>query len=181
MESLSQTLGDLKARADQRIDEVERSYGEGRPLRPFAGIMGAYGAAVVGLGAVAAARRALPDRFRAGDLALYGVATFRLARILAKDPVTSPLRAPFTTLEGTTGPAELHERVDGHGWHHAVGELLTCPFCLGQWVATGFVFGGMVFPRFTRSVAATFVVHAVSDVLQFGYAALERTEQPRPT
>ena len=37
MENLSQSIVDLKARADRRIDEVEKSYGEGRPLRPFAG------------------------------------------------------------------------------------------------------------------------------------------------
>jgi hypothetical protein len=26
---------------------------------------------------------------------------------------------------------------------HAVGEMITCPFCLGAWVATGLV-GGLV-------------------------------------
>ena len=37
------------------------------------------------------------------------MATHKLSRIIAKDPVTSPLRAPFTTFEGTSGPAELAE------------------------------------------------------------------------
>jgi hypothetical protein len=28
-----------------------------------------------------------------------------------------------------------------------MGELLTCPFCLGQWVATGLIFGLVLAPR----------------------------------
>jgi hypothetical protein len=49
--------------------------------------------------------------------------------------------------------------------------LVTCPFCLGQWVATGFVGGFLFAPRVTRVVAATFTAAAVSDVLQVGYGA----------
>jgi hypothetical protein len=176
MGTLAQPLGNLREQAAEKVDQVQRTYGEDRPLRALAGLMAAYGGTVVGLTALAARRGRLPDKLGAADLALYGVATFRLSRILAKDPITSPIRAPFTRLEGTTGPAELHEEVNGTGWRHAVGELLTCPFCLGQWVATGFVFGGMLAPRLTRAIAATFAVHAAADALQFAYAALERTD-----
>jgi hypothetical protein len=177
MERLLTPIVAAKDRVDRKVDEVQRSYGGSRPVRELAGIMAVYVATVLGLTVVAERRGRLAGNVGAGDLALYGVATFRLSRILAKDPVTSPIRAPFTRLKGTTGPAELDEEPQGTGWRHAIGELLTCPFCLGQWVATGFVFGGMFAPRLTRAVAATFVVHAVADALQFGYAALERTER----
>src|SRR6266568_6180594 len=50
-------------------------------------------------------------------------------RLITKDPVTSPLRAPFTVFEGQEGQAELKEEVRGHGARKAVGELVTCPFC----------------------------------------------------
>src|SRR5205807_1092615 len=80
----------------------------------------------------------------------------KLSRRLAKDPVTSPIRAPFTRATGVSGPAELAEEVQGGGLRRAVGELLTCPFCLDQWVATAFVCGLTVAPRATRLVAATF-------------------------
>jgi hypothetical protein len=177
MTSLMKPLAELKDQADRKLDAVQHAYGDERPLRELAGLMGVYTASVLGLSALAARRGRLAERVGAGDLALYAVATFRLSRILAKDPITSPLRAPFTHLEGTTGPAELHEEVQGSGWRHALGELLTCPFCLGQWVATGFVFAGMLAPRLTRATAATFVVHAGSDALQFAYASLERTDR----
>jgi Protein of unknown function (DUF1360) len=63
------------------------------------------------------------------------------------------------------------EEVRGEGLVHAAGELISCPFCLGVWVATGFAAGLVFAPRLTRLVAATFTAVAASDLLQFGYAA----------
>jgi hypothetical protein len=167
---------DIKEAAQQRIAAVQESYGGDRPLPALAGLIGAYGTTLTVLLAIASRRGKLPERMSASDLALYSVATHKLARLIAKDPIASPLRAPFTQLEGLDGPAELHEAVVGEGWRHAVGELLTCPFCLGQWVGTAFIFGGVFAPRATRVIATTFAVHAASDVLQYAYSALESTE-----
>src|SRR5438034_11399668 len=114
--------------------------------------MGAYGAAATGMAAFVAVRgRRLPDRLTWSDLALIAVATHKLSRQLAKDPVTSPLRAAFTRYTGTSGEAEVAEEVRGRGMRKALGELVTCPFCLGQWVATVGVFGLLVAPRPTRA------------------------------
>ena len=55
--------------------------------------------------------------------------------------MTSPLRAPFTVYQGQEGPAELKEEVRGKGAQKAVGELITCPFCIDMWVATGLMAG----------------------------------------
>ncbi len=102
------------------------------------------------------------------------MATFRLARRLAKDPVTAPIRAPFTAFQGPSGHAEVAEEVREHGGvKHAIGELLTCPFCLAQWVGTGFVFGYVTAPRPTRLAALTMTMVAGSDVLQFVYDAIQ--------
>jgi hypothetical protein len=59
---------------------------------------------------------------------------------------------------------------------HAVGELITCPFCLAQWVATGFSIGWIFAPQATKLIASTFSSVAVADFLQFGYAAAQRLE-----
>ena len=84
------------------------AHGEHRPEGSFAGFMGVYGATVAGLGVwVRHSRRDLPDRYSAADFPLVSVATHKLSRLLAKDPVTSPLRMPFTRFEGTSGEAEL--------------------------------------------------------------------------
>lgn len=170
------SVDELTSTVAEKVTAVQDAYGSDRPLPALAGLVGAYSVTVAGLAAVATRRGRMPERISAADLALYSVATHKLARLIAKDPIASPIRAPFTRLEGLDGPAELHEVVRGRGWRHAVGELLTCPFCLGQWVGTGFIFGGMLAPRLTRAVAATFVVHAASDVLQHAYSALERAK-----
>jgi hypothetical protein len=154
----------------------EYTGGENRPLGSFVAIMGAY-AGAVGLGAVAVRRRGLPERPRWDDLLLVAVATHKLSRLVAKDPVTSPLRAPFTRFRGTSGEAELSEEVRGSGPRKAVGELVTCPFCVGQWVATALMFGLALAPRATRFTAALLASLTAADFLQFAYAAAEQRSQ----
>jgi len=149
--------------------------GEDRPLGGYVATMATYAASVATLvGAGALAGRRLPERVSPWDLTLVGVATHKLSRLVAKDTVTAPLRAPFTEFAGPQGQGELQEEVRGHGVRHAVGELLTCPFCLAQWVATGFAAGLVFAPRATRLVATTFTAVALSDALQNVYAYLQK-------
>lgn len=162
------------------IEEQEQEYAgdEDRPLRGYVGLLGTYGVYAGGL-MVAARRRmkqggSIPEGVSAGDLALIGVATHKFSRLLAKDPVAAPFRAPFTRFKGRGGPAEVEEETRGTGMQHAMGELLTCPFCLAQWAATGFVAGLVLAPRATRLVASTFAAVTVSDFLQLGYSASQQ-------
>ncbi|GAA1265221.1 DUF1360 domain-containing protein [Sphaerisporangium rubeum] len=159
----------------------ERAYKNGteRPLGSYVRVLGVYGGAVAGLVALGKVTgKQIPEKIRLMDLALMGMATHRLSRTLSKDPVTSPLRAPFTRYEGVSGPAELHEEVRGHGLKHAVGELVTCPFCLSQWVATAYAAGMVFAPRLTRLAGATMTAVAVSDWMQLAYARLmQATEE----
>ena len=166
------------ARITRQVRKQAHGYADGhdRPLGSYLMISGAYGAVVAGMGAfVAVSRRRLPDHFRWADLGLLAVATHKVSRQLAKDPVTSPLRAPFTRYSGTSGESEVAEEVRGSGPRKAVGELVTCPFCLDQWVATAGIFGLIVAPRPTRAAASIFAVLAGADVLQFAYARLEES------
>jgi hypothetical protein len=158
-----------------RTQKREYARGAERPLGGDLGAMGVYvGLVSAGAAAVRASRRELPTRVPLGDAVLLTVATFRLARRIAKDPVTAPIRAPFVRFEGASGHAEVAEEVREHGgMKHAVGELLTCPFCLAQWVGTGFVFGYVSAPKATRLAALTMTMIAGSDVLQFVYDAIQ--------
>jgi hypothetical protein len=158
-----------------RTQQREYTDGEARPLAGDLGAMGVYvGLVTAAAAAVRASGRELPDRIPFGDAVLLTVGTFRLARRIAKDPVTSPIRAPFTRFQGASGHAEVAEEVREHGGaKHAVGELLTCPFCLAQWVGTGFVFGYVTAPRATRLAALTMTMVAGSDVLQFVYDSIQ--------
>jgi hypothetical protein len=140
--------------------------------------MGVY---VTGVGAAAAlsrlTRRRAPERVSPYDLVQMTVATHRISRTIAKDPVTSPLRAPFTTFRGTGAPAELAEEVRGHGIRHSVGELVTCPMCLAQWVATALSAGLVLAPVSTRLLMATFSAVAGADFLQYVYAWVQQAPE----
>lgn len=148
-----------------------------RPLGSYAALEAAYVASCLGMASVVRRRGRLPVRFGAGDLALMAVATHRVSRTVSRDVITSPLRAPFTRFVGAGSPGELQEEVRGEGLHRAVGELLTCPFCLAQWIATGFAYGLVLAPRPTRFVASVFSTVAAADLLQFVYAGAEKASK----
>jgi hypothetical protein len=163
----------------ERVEHEAEKYSDGheRPLGSYAGFMATY-ASAVGTAALVAHRRGvrLPERIDAGDLALLGIATHKVSRLITKDSITAVMRAPFTRYVEPAGAGEVNEEPRGTGIRHAIGELFGCPFCLAQWIGTAFVGGFVVAPRATRAVASVFTVVAASDALQFAYAALRKAE-----
>jgi hypothetical protein len=163
----------------EKIRQENEAYG--RPdgaTRGYAGALAVFAATTALLTAGARALGRRPPDLTPWDLAVLGLTTHKLSRILAKDAVTSPLRAPFVRFEGSAGDAELAEEVRGSGGRKALGELLTCPFCLGPWIATGLVAGLTFAPTLTRAATATMSAVAVSDFLQLGYAAGQQRTTP---
>ena len=144
-------------------------------LAGFAGSLSAFAVTATTAALVARGRAGeLPERFGLTDILLGGMATHKFSRLLAKGAVTSPLRAWFTTFEEATGASEHQESARGeHGVRHTIGELITCPFCMGQWVGVGYVAGLVAAPRPTRAWAAVFAVTALSDILQHAYERLQ--------
>ena len=170
------TTTDQTAPIRRRGRRIRDAYADDhdRPLGSYLGTMTAYGALVSGLATLVARRGGLPDRIETRDLVLGGIATHKLSRLIAKDAVTSPVRAPFTEFDGSAEASEVHEHPRGDGAQHAVGELLSCPFCTSQWVATAVTFGYALAPRTTRFAASLFATVTLSDALQY---ALTRARQ----
>lgn len=171
-------LAEAKTEAvDGARREAEAYRGDApRPLGGYLAVLVIY--TVIVATATAAALltgRRLPTRWRIQDLVTVTLGTHKLSRTLTKDAVTSPLRAPFTRYAGTGGPAEVKEEVRNESQlRHSLGELLTCPFCLDMWVATGFAIGLVFAPRFTRLIAGVFTVLAGADFLQLAYAMAQQ-------
>ena len=94
------------------------------------------------------------------------MASHKAARTIAKDRVTSGVRAPFTTFEHDEGPGEVAERARGRGVRRAIGELLVCPYCLGMWTSAALTGMLLVVPRFTRWLAAVLTIFSGSELLQ---------------
>jgi hypothetical protein len=127
---------------------------------------------------VAALRGTSGRRISPYDLLLMTAGTHKLARLMSKDAITSPLRMPFTRYRDTGGPAEVMEDARERGQlRHVVGELVSCPFCLSVWVATGFSMGFLFAPRFTRIAASALTAVAGSDYLQLIYGYLQQAAE----
>lgn len=170
----------------EKVADVVAAYeppGEQRPLAGYLALLATYG---TGLAAVAAAvrlsGRSLPDRVRLQDLATMTVATHRISRLLTKDAVTSPLRAPLTRYEEPAGTGEVNETVRYHGgFRHAVGEMVTCPFCAAVWTATGLTAGLLLAPRLTRLVTAAATAATGADFLHLAYEVVkQQASRPQP-
>src|SRR3982751_1904105 len=102
------------------------------PYRAYAQIMGTWAG---GLTAAAMLARLLgrdPRGETALDLFVLSAATFKASRTVARDEVTSFLRAPFVEGEAHSGTDE--EPVETGDMQQAIGELVTCSRCIGTWV-----------------------------------------------
>lgn len=150
--------------------------GEDRPLGGYAALTTTFVSFAAGFSIwIHRSGRELPERIEAGDLALITVATHKASRMLAKNRVTSAVRAPFTRFQADGGPAEVEERARGRGLRRAIGELLICPYCLGVWIGAAFAAGLVVAPRPTRWTASVLTTVFGADVLQVAYKKLEDT------
>jgi hypothetical protein len=140
--------------------------GQERPLGGYAVLTGLFSLlAAAFAGWIRRSGRELPERVETQDLALLSLATHKVSRLIAKDRVTSAVRAP----------AEVEEEAVGHGLRRAIGELLICPYCLSLWISAAFAAGLAVAPRATRWTAAVFAVLLGADVLHITYKKLEET------
>lgn len=165
-------MADIDARARSAY---ARKAPDERPLRGYATVMAVFTAAVATAAGVAKLTgKRLPERPAVADVALLAVSTHKLSRLITKDTITSPLRAPVTQFESAAGSAELNESPRGHGVQHALGELLTCPFCTAVWVASGLGAGLVFAPRLTRFGMGVASAIAGADFLHLAYSAAKK-------
>lgn len=61
--------------------------------------------------------------------------------------------------------------------HKAIGELVSCPSCVGMWVAAGLVCGLQVAPGPTRLAAAILSVSGLADLIDNASESLSWTGQ----
>ena len=135
------------------------------PYEAYATIAGAF---FGGLAAVAALSRRSPPG-TALELVALAAATFKASRALTRERVGSFVRQPF--VEGDAEAGE-EEHPAGSGIQRALGELVTCPRCLGTWTAAGLASAQVLTPRFGRLLTWTPGAAAANDFLQAAFTAV---------
>lgn len=91
----------------------------------------------------------LPRDIRILDFILLGLAAARLSDIISTDDILQWLREPFIEIEKEQiAGQEVPTRVGrGRGIRRVLGELLSCPWCVGVWVAAGLTYAYFLLPR----------------------------------
>jgi Protein of unknown function (DUF1360) len=152
----------------------EKEECEEQLLTEYATLLAFYLTSVAVLTGIAAGQKRLPRKFGALDIALLGIATHKLSRIVAKDRITGILRAPFVSYVRSAGAGEVEEEPRGRGFQRGIGHLMSCPYCMAPWCATALGFGLLFAPRVTRFFAGILVSVATSDFLHRAYAKMEK-------
>ena len=139
------------------------------PYASYAAITAAFSGLLATAGVVGRLLDRDPECQTTLDLVVLSAATFKGARTLARDEVTSFVRQPFVRGEAHSGEGE--EPVGG-GTAQAIGELVTCTRCIGTWVAAALASTQILAPRFGRLLTWSLGAAAANDFLQAGFAAL---------
>ena len=167
---------------DQQSDFSIQKYGEHTEeteeceeqlLTEYATLLGFYLTSAAVITGIAAEQKRLGRKFSALDLALLGIATHKLSRIIAKDRITGILRAPFVNYIRSAGAGEVEEEPRGRGFQRSIGHLISCPYCMAPWCAAALSFGLLFAPRVTRFFAGILVSVTASDFLHRAYARMK--------
>jgi Protein of unknown function (DUF1360) len=153
------------------------------PTKPidYAALSAGYGALTGAVVVAARGKRAAP--IATVELPALGLATFALAKLVAKEKVDSWVREPF--VEETP---DGRRRPKGRRLRYAVGELLSCTRCVGSWSALGLVGMRMLRPREAQVVIPMLALAGANDFLQSGFTALcahanttaQHLQEPQP-
>jgi hypothetical protein len=141
---------------------------ESPPYGAYGAIMGVFAGGLVGAGGLARLLDRNPACQTPLDLVVLSLASFKAARTLARDEVTSFLRQPFVRGEAHSGDGE--QPVEG-GVQQAIGELVTCSRCVGTWTAAGLATTQILAPRFGRLLTWSLAAAGANDFLQAAFAA----------
>ena len=140
------------------------------PYEAYATIVGVFAGGLAVAGGLARLLGRDPREATWLDLTALSAATFKVARTITRDEVTSFIREPF--VEGDAHTGEEEHPVQTGGAQQAIGELVTCSRCIGTWAAAGLAATQVLAPRFGRLLTWTLAGGGINDFLQAGFSAL---------
>ena len=121
----------------------------------------------------------LPRSIGILDLVLLGLATARLSDVISTDEIMQWLREPFVEMQ--------HEQIAGRegdvrtgrgtGMRRVVGELLSCPWCVGVWVAAALTYAYFLFPRIVWLFVLLLAIAEIGSLVQTFSTVLVRLEK----
>lgn len=113
-------------------------------------------------------RKEVIEGFRVGwlEAVLLGLAVMRTGRMIAYDRITEPLRLPFTHTVWDQSGAGKTVIARGVGITRSLGQMISCPICVGTWIAAGLVYALAVFPAPVWILVVILGVTGLAELLQ---------------
>jgi hypothetical protein len=145
------------------------AFEERPPYGSYAAILGAFSGLLATAGALGRLVQRDPQCQSTLDFVVLAAASFKAARTLSHDEVTSFVRQPFVRGHAHGGN---EEPVRSGGFEQAVGELVTCTRCVGSWAAAALASTQILAPRFGRLLTWSLGAAAANDFLQASFTAL---------
>ena len=110
----------------------------------------------------------LPTSIRPFDFALLGLAAARLTDIISTDQIMEWLRRPFVKMETTEiAGREVETRTGrGRGLKKVIGDLLSCPWCVGVWVAASLTYAYYLMPSVIWVFILIMAIAEIGSLLQ---------------
>lgn len=103
------------------------------------------------------------------DFLLLSLASFRLTRLIVYDKITAFLREPFfdeVEEKNEKGEVEIYIIPKKSGLRGWIGELLSCYWCTGIWVATFIVAIVYFFPYWSSPIIAVLAVAGLASLIE---------------
>lgn len=100
---------------------------------------------------------------------LFGLASFRLARLFVFDKIMNWFRASFLeeVKEVNVAGQEIFKKVPkGKGVRRFVGELLRCYWCVGIWISFMLVVSYLLLPEVTLVIVIIFAISALGSIIE---------------
>ena len=141
---------EVRERSESDALKQERSYPS------YALLIALYNALFGGFLLLYQRRRQSLETITGLDLALLGLATLRMSKLVSEDEITSVLREPV--IEEVNG----QKNPQGGGFRRSLGKLVLCPTCTGTWVAALLTYSLHLWPRYTRPFLAMMSASGIS-------------------
>ncbi|NRD78453.1 DUF1360 domain-containing protein [Bacillus sp. BRMEA1] len=100
---------------------------------------------------------------------ILSLACFRLTRLIVFDKITEFIRAPFydeVREVNPDGEEEVYYIPKQTGIKHFFGELLSCYWCTGIWMASAIVIVYYLFPAFSAPVIVILAVAGFGAIIE---------------
>ncbi|MBS4177384.1 DUF1360 domain-containing protein [Lederbergia citrea] len=100
---------------------------------------------------------------------LISIATFRLTRLIVYDQITAFMRAPFMMDYeeiNENGEKEVFIVARDSGLRGWIGELLSCYWCTGIWVATGLFFLQLKYPAVAEPIIVILALAGTAAIIE---------------